>query len=92
MLAAQEQNNRFNNNKQEEVGYSGAAQNEDNIFRDGNQDEVVTSLRGPGTDTPGGDLEYTEPLPIDKHSGWLFIIGIAIIIYYTVQRKKMFSK
>lgn len=69
-----------------------SAQEQNNRFDINDQEEVVTSQRGPGTNTPGGDLEDAEPVPIDKNSGWLVIIAIAIIIYYTVKRKKSFGQ
>jgi len=65
------------------------AQQQNNIFDENEQEEVFTSERGPGTDTPGGDLEDAEPVPINKNSGWLMISAITIAIYYTVHRKKM---
>ena len=65
-----------------------AQQQQNNIFDENQQEEVFTSERGPGTDTPGGDLEDAEPVPINKNFGWLMISAITISIYYTGQRKK----
>lgn len=92
LLAAQEQDNRFNESKREEVGSSVAGQEQDNIFNGSEKEEVFSSQFGPGTDTPGGDLEDVEAVPIDNYSGWLFIVAIGLIIFYTVQRKKTFGK
>lgn len=93
LLAAQEQDNRFNETEHETVGSSSlATQKQDKRFNESEQEEVITGQRGPGTDTPGGDLEDTDSVPIDKNSGWLVIIALAIIIYHTVQRKKTFGK
>jgi hypothetical protein len=84
LLAAQQQN--------DILSESEAAQKHNNLFEENDQAEEVTSQRGPGTNNDDGDLEDAEPVPIDKHSGWLFILAIAIIIYYTIKREKPFGK
>ncbi|WDF46015.1 hypothetical protein PQ459_14020 [Chryseobacterium sp. KACC 21268] len=79
------------------------AQQRDNVFGDrenhklfdqeeNRQEEIGPSQRGPGTNTPDGDLEDAEPVPIDKNKGWLLIIAVAIIVYYTVIRKRSLGK
>lgn len=90
LLAAQEQYNGFNESNQEEEGFLSAERKQDKIFTESEQEEVGTSQFGPGTDTPGGDLEDAEPVPIDNYCAWLSIFAVALIIYYTVQRKKTF--
>lgn len=65
-----------------------------NVFDEGEneQEEVGPSQRGPGTNTPDGDLEDAEPVPIDKKTGWLFVIAIAIVVYHTFFRKRFLDK